>query len=468
MEARSKRYRVFVVDDDRHYARLVSYRLSQNPELEVQVFHGGEAVLEQLDQMPDAILLDIMMPGMSGIEVLQHIKQVLPDVPVIMVSAQGALDVAIEAMKLGAYEYLVKGQDELVKIETTIKNAIQTYALQNEVQRLREAIPQHYRFEEIVGESEPMQQVFRLIEKAARSDITVLIHGESGTGKELVARAIHYNSARRHEPFVVVNCAAIPRELVESEFFGHEKGAFTGAYTRKIGKFEQAHRGTIFLDEIGEMDPSLQVKLLRVLQNREIQRVGGQETIHVDVRIIAATNRNLREAMQKGEFREDLYYRLFSFPIYLPPLRERGQDVLLLAQHFLKQALRAHPEGPKKFSREALQAIARYPWPGNVRELKNAVERAVLIAEGPEITVEDLLLENPQLTAVSSAAVREAVAPASGSVVREIVPLEELKRQAVIQAFEACGRNVDRAAVQLGIGRATMYRLLKKYRLLSG
>ncbi|MCS7082166.1 MAG: sigma-54 dependent transcriptional regulator [Bacteroidetes bacterium] len=466
MQQRSRQHRVFLVDDDRHYARLISYRLSQHSELAVEVFHSGEAMLERLEEGPEVILLDIMMPGMSGIEVLRQVKQALPDVPVIMVSAQGALNVAIEAMKLGAYDYLVKGQDDLSKLETTVKNALQAYALQNEVRRLREELPQHYRFEEIVGESEPMQQVFRLVQKAARSEITVLIHGESGTGKELVARAIHYNSARRNGPFVVVNCAAIPKELVESEFFGHEKGAFTGAYARKIGKFEQAHGGSIFLDEIGEMEPALQVKLLRVLQNREIQRVGGHETIHVDVRIIAATNRNLREAMHKGEFREDLYYRLFSFPIYLPPLRERGQDVLLLARHFLKQALREHPEGPKKFSREALQAIARHTWPGNVRELKNAIERAVLMAEGPEITAADLFLEAHEPKPVSNGEA-SGVPLRSGSVIREIVPLEEIKRQAVIHAFESCGRNVDRAAVELGIGRATMYRLLKKYRVLS-
>jgi transcriptional regulator with GAF, ATPase, and Fis domain len=334
-----------------------------------------------------------------------------------------------------------------------------------------------------------------MIQKTLRGDLTVAIQGESGTGKELVARAIHYNSPRRKGPFVVVNCAAIPRELMESEFFGHEKGAFTGAYARKIGKFEQAHSGTLFLDEIGELDLGLQAKLLRALQNREITRVGGAETISFDARIISATNKNIREMIQDGRFREDLYYRLFDFPVALPPLRQRGQDPLLLAQHFLREYVDQRDEFKgKHLSSEARRAIIEYTWPGNVRELKSAVERAVLLADGDAIQPEDLLLDPNRVIAPwterfshdgnrTEAAVRpldsdpdatvknghpEATTVEAVLTEQDGIPtLEELKRRAVEMAYKEHEGNVDKAAIDLGIGRATMYRLLKKYELMD-
>jgi DNA-binding NtrC family response regulator len=337
-----------------------------------------------------------------------------------------------------------------------------------------------------------MQHVYRMVQKATRGDLTVAIQGESGTGKELVARAIHYNSSRNRGPFVVVNCAAIPRDLMESEFFGHEKGSFTGAHARKIGKFEQADGGTIFLDEIGELDLDLQAKLLRALQEGEITRVGGSVTIDFSARVISATNRDVVKLIREGNFREDLYYRLFQFPLPLPPLRERGQDIILLANHFFREYCKTHPEFKgKKISTHAQRAIASYSWPGNVRELKSAVERAILLSDEDEITAQDLMIGDrkvispwtERMTLAEAAEVNFGAsqhdsgavstpetngqpsepAVALGDESEDIVSLDTLKQRAVERAYRLCDGNVDRAAVELGIGRATMYRLIKKY-----
>ncbi len=487
-------YRLFVVDDDRHYARLLSYRLDKDDDHEVEVFHSGEEVLARLDAAPDLVLLDIMMPGIDGVETLKRIKKRRADLPVVMISAQGNVETAVEAMRLGAYDYITKGQDDLVKLDKVVGHIKERVALAREVESLRGEVAQKYGLDEIVGDSPAMEEVYRLVQKTLRGDLTVAIQGESGTGKELVARAIHYNSARKHGPFVVVNCAAIPRELMESEFFGHEKGSFTGAHARHVGKFEQADGGTLFLDEIGELDLDLQAKLLRALQNREVTRVGGDKTITFDCRVISATNKDVLTMISAGGFREDLYYRLFQFPVTLPPLRKRGQDVLVLAHHFV-ETYKAEHDGfdAKLLSKKASKAILSYPWPGNVRELKNAVERALLISDGEQITAEDLMLElNAGITPwtertggapTARAAASPQPAPAQpapgGDGIEagaddepptlhlgesdEIIPLETLKQRAVERAYELCEGNVDRAAVELGIGRATMYRLLKKY-----
>ena len=506
-------YRIFVVDDDRHYARLISYRLERDKRHQVQVFSSGEEALAQLHERPHLVLLDIMMPGIGGIETLKRIREASPDTQIVMVSAQGVVETAVEAMKLGAYDYVTKGQDDMVKLDTLVAHALERVALQEEVETLRSEVQRKYSVQGLVGESPAMQSVYRLIEKALRGDLTVAILGESGTGKELVARAIHYGSARKRGPFVVVNCAAIPRELMESEFFGHEKGSFTGAVGRKIGKFEQADGGTLFLDEIGELDLDLQAKLLRALQSREVVRVGGSETISFDCRVISATNKDVVAMIRAGQFREDLYYRLFQFPIPLPPLRERGEDLLLLADYVLREYLNAHPEFKgKRLSQAARRAILDYSWPGNVRELKSAVERAVLISDHAEIQPGDLMLGEqtvispwaqrftlseaptappapapfvppapaPMAPPVSYAPAPAMPAPPAGAEgdedddeddiplgdyerSGEIVSLEDLKQQAVLRAYRLCEGNVDRAAVELGIGRATMYRLLKKY-----
>ncbi len=486
-------YRLFVVDDDKHYARLLSYRLDKDDAHEVEVFHSGEDVLDRLDAGPDLILLDIMMPGIDGIETLKRVKKRRADLPVVMISAQGNVETAVEAMRLGAYDYITKGQDDLVKLDKVVGHVKERVALAREVESLRGEVAEKYGLDEIVGDSPAMEEVYRLIQKTLRGDLTVAIQGESGTGKELVARAIHYNSGRKTGPFVVVNCAAIPRELMESEFFGHEKGSFTGAHARHIGKFEQADGGTLFLDEIGELDLDLQAKLLRALQNREVTRVGGDKTISFDCRVISATNKEVLSMISEGGFREDLYYRLFQFPVTLPPLRERGQDVLVLAHHFVEAYQAEHPGfADKLLSKKASKAILKYPWPGNVRELKNAVERALLISDAEQIAAEDLMLElnagitpwteragGPPASAPPPAPTPQPaqLAPGGDGIGagesdeppslslgdEEIVPLEELKQRAVERAYQICEGNVDRAAVELGIGRATMYRLLKKY-----
>ncbi|MEM0962585.1 MAG: sigma-54 dependent transcriptional regulator [Bacteroidota bacterium] len=520
--------RLFVVDDDKHYARLLSYRLDKAKDHEVHVFHSGEDALDALDRLqPDAVFLDIMMPGLGGMETLRRLQLFAPDLPIVMISAQGTADVAVEAMKGGATDYITKGQDDLVKLDVVVERLKRRVKLAREIEQLRAEVAKKYGMKEIVGDSPAMERVYQLIRKTLRGNLTVAIEGESGTGKELVARAIHFNSdpppgEAEVGPFVVVNCAAIPKELMESEFFGHEKGSFTGAHARHIGKFEQADGGTLFLDEVGELDLGLQAKLLRALQNREITRVGGSGTISFECRVISATNKSVLDMVKDGTFREDLYYRLFQFPIALPPLRQRGNDILLLGQGFLESYIAAHTQFKgKRFSPDAVRALLDYPWPGNVRELKSTVERAVLVADGDEIGVDDLLLGGPQAIrpwsermggpraagdghtseaapprtpppseslpardeppvpqswdampplAVGASRAAPAAQP-SGAVSSttplvpddEIVPLDELKRRAVERAFELCEGNVERAAGELGIGRATMYRLLKKY-----
>ena len=507
--------RFFVVDDDKHYARLLSYRIDKGAGHEVHVFHSGEDALDALDALdPDLVLLDIMMPGLGGMETLRRLQLFRPDMPVVMISAQGTAEVAVEAMKLGATDYITKGTDDLVKLDAVVKSLGERVRLAREVERLRTEVAEKYGFSEIVGDSPAMAQVYTLIQKTLRGNLTVAIQGESGTGKELVARAIHFNSDPQPGepevgPFVVVNCAAIPSELMESEFFGHEKGSFTGAHARHIGKFEQADGGTLFLDEVGELDLGLQAKLLRALQNREVTRVGGSETITFECRVISATNRDILQMVAAGTFREDLYYRLFQFPVSVPPLRERGQDVLLLAHTMLADYTQRYPRFKgKRLSPEAARALMGYAWPGNVRELKSTVERAVLISEGDDIQEADLLLGGPSAiqpwiermrgkpASGDGAAPSPALAPAELSLAAtqpgtptpgtaqpdafppmavteaapapapdDIVPLDEMKRRAVERAYAACDQNAERAAAELGIGRATMYRLLKKYDL---
>ena len=519
--------RLYVVDDDRHYARLLSYRLDKDPEHEVHTFASGEEALDALDaNPPDLVLLDIMMPGIGGMETLRRLQLFQPDLPVIMISAQGTADVAVEAMKGGATDYITKGQDDLVKLDVVVKNLKARVKLSREVERLRGEVAKKYGMDEIVGDSPAMERVYQLIQKTLRGNLTVAIQGESGTGKELVARAIHFNTPpmggerEGPGPFVVVNSAAIPKELMESEFFGHEKGSFTGAHARHIGKFEQADGGTLFLDEVGELDLKLQAKLLRALQNREITRVGGSETIKFECRVISATNRDILKMVASGEFREDLYYRLFQFPVQLPPLRERDQDVLVLAHDFLRSYAAQYPRFKKKrLGADAARALVAYPWPGNVRELKSVVERAMMISDADEITPEDLLIDGPHAIApwaerlhkpasgvpapvaassgdgsASPAPEAPAVvvpsepavmsvpspadlglpmpsAPAAAQAVpvvageAPIVPLEDLKRKAVEHAYAVCDGSAERAAQELGIGRATMYRLLKKYEI---
>ena len=380
---------VFIVDDEQSIAKLLSFWVKDKWGYEVEIFSNSESMLKKFSLKPDIILLDIMLPGLDGIETLKRIKQMDEHLPVIMLSAQGRIDVAVDSIKYGAYDYFSKPIDQQ-KLELSLKNAIRNYDLVKEIQNLKENVKKEYSFDNIISADGKMQDVFRLVSKVLDNDITVLIYGESGTGKELIARAIHYNGKRKDKPFVVVNCASIPRELLESELFGHEKGSFTGAHQRKLGKFELAKDGTIFLDEVGELEMLLQAKLLRVIQEKEFERVGGNELIKTNVRIISATNRELKQAVEQKQFREDLFYRLNSFPISIPPIRQRRADILVLTEFFLEEFNKKLQRNVKGFSKKALKLIYEYDWPGNVREMENTIERCMIISEKDTLDLDDL------------------------------------------------------------------------------
>lgn len=450
---------VFIVDDEQAISKLLSYWIKDKWKYEVEIFSNGEDVLKKLHLKPDIVLLDIMLPGLDGLETLKRIKQLDPDLPVIILSAQGSIEVAVESLRLGAFDYFAKPID-LQKLEPALRNAIKNYDLIKEVQNLKDEIKKEYSFDNIISADSKMQEVFKLVTKVLNNDITVLIYGESGTGKELIARAIHYNGRRKDKPFVVVNCASIPRELLESELFGHEKGSFTGAHQRKLGKFEIANGGTIFLDEVGELEMLLQAKLLRVIQEKEFERVGGTELIKTDVRIISATNRDLKQAVESKQFREDLFYRLNSFPIFIPPLRHRKGDILVLAQHFLENFNKKLNKNIKGFSKRGLKLIYEYPWPGNIREMENTIERCMIISDREIIDIEDLpahLRETDTLINIDYA----------GPLFSDdtIIPFEKLKEEAIRHALNVTKGNIVEAAKKLQLGRATIYRLMEKYKI---
>jgi len=451
---------VFIVDDEESIRRMLSQRITKSWGFKTRAFGSGVSMLEALDDSPDAIILDILMPEEDGVEILREIKKRNPDIPVIMLSAAGAVETVVDTIKLGAADYLVKPID-FTHLEVTLKNAVKLSGLSKELTRLRESLEESVASGTIIAGSKEMQLVERLIGKIKDTDMTVLLTGESGTGKELVARMIHFTGKRKRGPFVVFNCAAIPADLLESELFSHERGAFTGATQRKIGKFEQADGGTIFLDEIGDMSPALQAKLLRVLAAKEFERVGGNTVIKTNTRVISATNRNLKEVVKKKLFREDLYYRLSSFPIHLPPLRERGSDIIELAELFLKRFSEELKLPVSGFSREAIEVIYRYPWPGNVRELENAIKRAVVMAEGDVISANELpLVAQPFQHSSMEIEV-------DGKIFHDnkIVPLEKIKEQVVRRAIEITRGNLAQTARQLGISRSTLYKLAEKYKV---
>ena len=450
---------VFIVDDEHAISKLLSYWVKDKWKYGVEVFSNGEDALKKLNLRPDLVLLDIMLPGLNGIETLKRIKQFDENLPVIILSAQGSIEVAVEALKFGAFDYFPK-PIEMQRLEPALKNAIKSYDLVKELESLKENVKKEYSFDNIISSDGKMQDVFKLVTKVLNNDITVLIHGESGTGKELVARAIHYNGKRKDKPFIVVNCASIPRELLESELFGHEKGSFTGAHQRKLGKFEIANEGTIFLDEVGELELLLQAKLLRVIQEKEFERVGGNELIKTDVRIISATNRELKEAVEKKEFREDLYYRLNSFPINIPPLRQRKGDILILAEHFLKAFDERLERNIKGFTKRALKLIYEYNWPGNIREMENTIERCLIVSEKDMIDIEDLPSHLRSADPIASIEY-------SGSLFSDetIIPFEKLKEESIRHALKVTNGNIVEAAKKLQLGRATIYRLMERYNI---
>jgi DNA-binding NtrC family response regulator len=442
--------KVLLIDDDASLRRVTEYSLQSAGFQVVSAADGKQGLAAFRVDHPEVVITDIQMPGISGYEVLQQIKAERPETLVIVVTAFTSVEKAVEAMKQGAHDYLAKpfSRDELVLV---VDKAFNLLGLQNENRRLRDALEHHVDFSHMVGISDVMQDVFEVVKRVAPTEASVLITGESGTGKELIARAIHQGSPRSKEPFVAINCAAIPATLLESELFGHVRGAFTGAVRDRAGKFEQADGGTLFLDEVGEMPLELQPKLLRVLQEMEVEPLGGKVR-SVNVRIIAATNQDVDTALQEGRFREDLYYRLAVIPIELPPLRQRVEDVPLLVRHFLKRFSAA---APVAISDAALERLSAYPWPGNVRELQNAVERMVVLNTGEMLDVQHL-----------PAKVR-STGSSSRSQVVELPPegysLEALEKEVVVQALERNDWNQTRAAAFLRVPRHTLIYRMEKY-----
>ncbi len=438
---------ILIVDNEEKFCKVIRASLELE-DLEADYRTSGEAALEYLkEHTPEIVLSDLRMDGISGIELLEQIKKSYPGIEVIIMTAYASQKTAVEALKKGAYDYLIK-PFEMDELALRIERIFQQKRIVAENKRLKQVSETPVFFPEIVGRSKKMQEIYRLIRKGSENDATVLIRGESGTGKELVAHAIHDASERAGKPFVTVNCAALPENLLESELFGYEKGAFTGAVQRRIGKFEQASGGSIFLDEIGDMSLSTQAKLLRVLQSKEIYRLGGNQKIVVDVRIIAATHQNLEQMVEEGRFRNDLYYRLNVFPIVLPPLRERKEDVPALVHHFINQT------SAKGIDTHALACLMDYDWPGNVRELQNAIERAAIICRDI-VTPQDL-----------PATVRQAAAPVVSKNFRlpdEGIKIDELERDLIIQALQKAGGNRTRAAELLGITRRRLYSMMERF-----
>lgn len=445
-----KPFKIFVVEDDEWYNRLLVHNLSLNPDYDIESFTTGKECLDNLHKAPDLITLDYRLPDIKGLEMLKKIKAANEEIQVILISEQNEIEVVVELLKYGAYDYIVKSKDIRERLLNTVQNIRKGIRLKREVVSLRSEVRKKYSYTKtIIGNSQATQKIFSLIEKATRTNITVSISGETGTGKELVAKAIHYNSTRSDKPFVALNMAAIPRELTESELFGFEKGAFTGANSRRIGKFEEASEGTLFLDEIAEMDISLQAKLLRALQEKEIVRIGSNNPVKTNCRIIVATNQNLQELVLKNEFRQDLYYRLYGLHIELPPLRDRGNDIIVLAKHFITEFCNENGLPAKSLSKSAVDKLLSYSFPGNIRELKSMMELAITLAEDEKITGENIILEN------------QALFP---DITENEMTLREYNIKIVKKYLEKYDNNPSRVAQKLGIGVATVYRMMKEAR----
>ncbi len=442
---------VLVVDDDLAH-RTMLRTLMSGWGYEVSEAADGEAAIEAVHRTPfDLVLMDIRMIRVSGLEALEEIKRFNPAIPIIIMTAYASVETAVEALKKGAYDYLTKPLD-FDELRLAMNRAMEHSRLKEENRLLRENLGKHFDRRNLIGRSQVMTRLLETVDQVAPSEATVLITGESGTGKEMIAGAVHFNSRRREGPFVKINCAAITETLLESELFGHEKGAFTGADRRKEGKFRQADGGTLFLDEVSEMTLGMQVKLLRVLQEREVTRVGGNDVIKVDVRVVAATNRDLIPLIEAGRFREDLYYRLNVVTLHVPPLRERREDIPLLAQRFLETFSERNRKTIKGFTPQAMDRLLKYPWPGNVRELMNMVERAVVLSRSEYLDEADL-----------SPALREPVPEKTPPEELGSLPLEDVERATILRTLEQAGGNKSEAARRLGITRRTLHQKLKKY-----
>jgi DNA-binding NtrC family response regulator len=457
MGAMSEQIRILVIDDDEPGRQVMELLLKKAGYAALSAGDGAGGIALVKEGRADLVLVDLFLPDRSGIEILREIRQVAPELEVVVITGHASAETAVQAMKEGAFDYITKPVN-FEELKIVIAKAREKQRLTLENVYLRKQLQARFEFKNIIGNSPAMQRVFERMQRIAKTDSTVMILGESGTGKELVARALHYNGRRKSHPFVAVNCGAIPETLLESELFGHAKGAFTGAVRDKVGKFEAANHGTIFLDEIGTMPMQLQSKLLRVLQEQEVERVGGTKTIKLDVRVISATNADLEEQVRLGSFREDLYYRLNVIPVNLPPLRERREDLLPLVSHFMEKFCRLMGRPVMTIGKSALDALERYRWPGNVRELENLVERLTALTEHDLIAVDDLPGE-----------MVEALQPQQG-ICLELSPdgidlpgaLEELERKLIVKALQMSGNVKARAAILLGLNRTTLVEKMKR------
>ena len=447
--------KIMVVEDEESMRFLIVEALA-NKGHDVFDVDSAEAALERIEIFnPDLILMDIHLPGMSGLEAVGRVNELNPLVPVIVITAFGSRDVALETIKSGAYDYFTK-PFKLAELEVVVNRAIEKSRLQRKLRELQDKVDGSYRFGGIIGQSQKMQDVLLLVKKVARTDSTVLILGESGTGKELVANAIHYHSLRNDRPPIKINCAAIPENLLESELFGHEKGAFTGAVNKRTGKFELAHQGTIFLDEVGDMSLATQAKVLRVLEQKELQRVGGTHTLTVDVRVISATNQDLSRLAEEKRFREDLFFRLNTIPVQIPPLRERREDIPLLVDHFIREGNERLGMKITGVTQDAMERILAYRWPGNVRELRNVIERGVTLAEGPLLTSNVIAFSFEMSHTASGSFTHEE--PAS---LRETV--EKVEKNLILNALQKTGGIQAEASKLLGISEKNLWKKIQKH-----
>ncbi len=440
--------RIFVVDDDPLYVRMLKYIVELNPDHQVHVFTTGKECIDNLHLNPSVVTLDYQLPDMKGEDVLKSVLSFNPNIKTIILSGQQDVSTAVELIKLGAYDYITKDEETKDRLLIAINHIKEQVQLSEQVASLKSELTTKYEFGNTVkGQSSIMRDVFAFMEKAAKSNINVSVTGETGTGKEVIAKAIHYNSHRAKKPFMAFNISAIPRELVESELFGHEKGAFTGADSRRVGKFESAKDGTLFIDEIGEMEVSMQAKLLRVMQEREFSRIGSNDLIKLDARIIVATHRDLQEEVKKGNFREDLYYRMLGLPIHLPPLRDRDNDILILAKHFIKEVCEENKMNELSLSEPAAEKLTSHVFPGNVRELRAVIELAVIMANTDTIEPRDIHFKTPR---------------SQPKFFSEEMSMKEYNRQIVSHFLRKYDNNVVKVAKKLEVGKSTIYRMLKE------
>jgi DNA-binding NtrC family response regulator len=452
--------KILIVDDEPNFLTLLGRTLTEEGYQVTTASTSAEAITIGEDTVFDTLITDLTMEGINGIGLMERFRKLYPSLPIIIITGFGTIERAVEAMRKGAYDFITK-PFELDKIRTTVKRALEYGELHHELNHLRKEVQNKYAFNDIIAKSKCMQNIFRLIDQIADSMATVLVQGESGTGKEMLARAIHYRSERKDKPFLAVDCSAIPESLLESELFGHTKGSFTGAFTARRGLFEEASEGTIFLDEVGDISIATQCRLLRVIQEREVRPVGSNQTSKIDVRIITATNKDLRELIKKQVFREDLFFRIAIIPIHLPPLRERKEDIPLLCAHFIEKYSRINKKKAKGISREALLALTQYEWPGNVRELENTIERALLICGDGQIELQHLFMNQIMMGDSSD---KEAQAQEQNTLNRAI---EKSEKDFILQVLNTVNFNRTHAAKILGISRRTLYDKIEKYNLKS-